>query len=282
MNLAILCFVAAAAAPAPQVFYQCHRGGLDEVPENTLAALEHAWALPGGVPEVDLSTTSDGVIVLMHDDTPKRTTNAPEPWNSTPLRQIPYEEVRRWDAGSHFSPTYAGERVPQLREVFERMKGRAERQIYLDLKDVDVDALMALIREYGLEKQIIFVHGSPERCLELSKLYPGARTMTWLSGSPDKIRARFNALAEKGFAGISQLQFHLRASQTDPEIIYVFDEAFLKEAVRRTSEHGTALQVRPFEFSPGSLRKLIGLGIHWYVADAPKAFSDCVEKALAE
>ncbi len=278
--LAALALIGQPGNPAADaVFFQAHRGGLLEVPENTLAALDHAWAIPGAVPEIDLRTTSDNVIVCMHDETPKRTTNAPPPWADANLREIPLEQVRQWDAGAHFGAAYAGEKVPTLDEVFDRMKGRPERQVYLDIKDVDLDALPAKIRGYALDRQVIFVHGDPEMCGKLQALYPGARTMTWISGTPTAIRARYGELARGGFAGISQLQFHLRARRAQPPFAYVLDDDFLREAVRATRAAGVELQLRPFQFDAASLRRLMDLGVRWYVTDEPRAFAAAVEAA---
>jgi glycerophosphoryl diester phosphodiesterase len=268
------------AAPG-DVYFQAHRGGIDEVPENTLVAYEHAWSIPGAVPEADVATTQDGVFVFMHDDTPKRTTDAPKPWNNKKINEIPLEEVRKWDAGSKFRKQYAGEKVPTLDEVFSAMKDKPERQIYLDIKDADTRALTEKIKASGLEKQVIFVHGEVKTCAALKQLYEGARTMTWLSGTPKQIQERFEALAKTNFEGLSQLQFHLRSRSTEPEIVYALDDAFLAEAVKLTRAAGVELQIRPFVFNPASLRKLIDLGVHWYVTDAPKAFSEAVNKALA-
>ena len=264
---------------AEAVFFQSHRGGLLEVPENTQAALDHAWALPGSVPEIDLRTTSDNVIVCMHDETPNRTTNAPPPWADVNLREIPLEQLRQWDAGTHFGAAYAGEKVPMLDEVFARMKGRPERLVYLDLKDVDLDALLAKIRDHGLERQVIFVHGDPQMCGKLQARCPGARTMTWISGAPAAIRARYEEFARSGFAGISQLQFHLRARRAQPPFAYVLDDDFLRKAVQATRAAGVELQLRPFQFDAASLRRLMDLGVRWYVTDAPRAFADAVEGA---
>ncbi len=280
MMAALMALQLGADAPGG-VYFQAHRGGVDEVPENTLAAFEHAWSIPGAVPEMDLVTTRDGVIVCMHDDTPERTTDAPVPWTGKRLKEAPLEEVRKWDAGKKFSAAYAGAKVPLLDEVFAAMKGRPERQAYLDLKDVDLKALCAKIHEHGLERQIIFVHGSPKYCEKLHALYDGARTMTWLSGKPDAVKARYKALAAARFPGLTQLQFHLAVRATEPEIAYEPDDAFLAEAARTMREAGVELQVRPFAFTPASLRRLIDLGVHWYVTDAPKAFSESVAAAVA-
>jgi glycerophosphoryl diester phosphodiesterase len=269
----------------PLAWFQAHRGGLDEVPENTLPALEHAWAIPGAVPEVDLRTTRDGVIVCLHDDTPARTTNAPPGWADKPLREISFEELRAWDAGTWFDARFAGARVPSLDEVFELMARDPAREIYLDLKDVELGRVVEAIAARGFEKRVIFVHGSPGYCRTLQRTFEGARTMTWLSGDPASIRRRYERLADAGFPGISQLQFHLQPREgagTDADdVAYVFDDAFLREAAARTAAHGTALQVRPFVFTPASLRRLLELGIHWYVTDAPAAFYDVLRAAAA-
>ncbi len=280
--LMLACLLAAGGAADVKVCFQSHRGGGDEAPENTLPAFERSWGIPGAVPEVDLRTTQDGVIVCLHDDTPKRTTNAPAPWEDTPLREIPWAEVKKWDAGRRVARKQVSAKVPTLDELLALMDGHPERQLYLDLKDVDVAAVKAAIAARALQRQIIFVHGSPSTCLELSKLYEGARTMTWLSGSPEDIQSRYAALQEKGFAGISQLQFHLRPRKVKPTLEYQLDEAFLRNAVAETRAAGVDLQLRPFVVTPDALRQLIGLGVSWYVTDAPQSFHDCVKKALAE
>ncbi len=263
----------------PEVFFQAHRGALEEAPENTLAAVRLAWSAPGAVPEVDLRTTADGVIVCMHDETPERTTDAPGAWAQKPLNEIPLDMLRQWDAGSHFDKRFAGERAPTLDEVFEAMKPWPARQLYLDLKAVDLDALVAKIKDAGLEKRIIFVHGDVETCKRLHTLYPGARTMTWLSGPVMLIKTRYAKLAETSFAGLSQLQFHLHAKRTRDGIQFALEDAFLAKAVAETRAAGVDLQLRPFEFNPESLARLIRLGVHWYVTDAPVKFAECVAAA---
>ena len=89
------------------VHFQAHRGGLREVPENTLAAFRYAWGL-GGIPEVDICTTKDGVIICLHDATLARTTDAPDAVKDVPVEELTFEEVRKWDAGSWFDPQFKG------------------------------------------------------------------------------------------------------------------------------------------------------------------------------
>lgn len=263
--------------PKPAVYCQAHRGGLREVPENTMTAFRHAWGCPGAVPEADVRTTKDGVLVCIHDETPKRTTTAPAEFRDMAISEITFEQLRQWDAGVRFNRKYKGEKVPALTEVFEEMKGRPDRQVYLDVKGADFKKLAALIAEYGLNNQVIFVHGDQEKCIELSQLFPGARTMTWLSGTPDEIKGRFERMAEEtGFKGLSQIQFHLRTTKPFGDIEYVIDEDYLRHAYETAKAAGVELQLRPFRFDKDSMRRLIDIGVRWYVTDEPRRFADAV------
>lgn len=279
--IAMIVLSASALTASPEVFFQAHRGGLNEVPENTMVALKHSWAIPGAVPEIDLRTTRDGVIVCMHDATPGRTTDADTEWADTSLGKIPFDVVKSWDAGKSFDARYAGTRVPTLAEVFAELKTDAKRQIYLDLKGVDLGALLDQIRAADVEKQIIFVHGMPQYCARLQGSLPGVRTMTWLSGTPEANKKRFAQLADSGFEGISQIQFHLHGVETAQQIVYELDDKYLATARETAALHGAVLQLRLFEFDAVSLRRLIDLGITWYVTDEPAAFRKTVDAALA-
>lgn len=274
-------FATVAAADAPQVFMQAHRGGLDEVPENTMPAFEHAWGIPGAIPEMDLQTTQDGVIVLMHDDTPARTTDAPAPYATMKLAEIPFAETQRWDAGAKFGAQYSGTRIPTLAQVFDVLRAHPQREVYLDLKAVDLAQLKREIDAAGVGKQVLFVHGDIAMCARLKELFPGARTMTWLSGPPSKIQAKYAALTDAQLAGVSQLQFHLPVQSAGPPIQYALPDDFLKQAHARLKGLGVDLQLRPMKFDHESLTRLVALGVHWFVADAPAAFNRALTQPVA-
>jgi glycerophosphoryl diester phosphodiesterase len=91
-----------------------HRGGSLEAPENTLASFRHAISIGAKYVELDVQMTSDGEMVVIHDDTLDRTTDG-----SGPVGALTFVELRRLDAGSHFGPQFKGERIPTLREVLD-------------------------------------------------------------------------------------------------------------------------------------------------------------------
>ncbi|MBN1417378.1 MAG: glycerophosphodiester phosphodiesterase [Planctomycetes bacterium] len=259
------------------VHFQAHRGGLREAPENTLAAYRRAWGL-GGMPEADLRTTSDGVIIILHDATLGRTTDAPAPIDARDVSTLTFREIREWDAGAWFAPEYAGERVPSLAEVFSEMQGRPERQLYLDLKVADLEALGEMIGKYGIGRQIIFSHNRAENLTILRRAAPEVRTMLWIGGGPEEIERKFRQALDSGFRDMDQVQLHLnRPKGQEGAVSYLLDAESLRFALEKTRSAGVDLEVLPAEFDQASLSALLDLGIRWYATDYPARFVACVD-----
>ncbi len=82
-----------------------HRGARSLAPENTLAAAHKALAVGAHMWELDVGMTRDGELLVIHDGTLERTSNAKEifpgraPWN---VHEFSLEEIRRLDFGSWF------------------------------------------------------------------------------------------------------------------------------------------------------------------------------------
>mmetsp|Transcript_75181 Transcript_75181/g.122194 ORF Transcript_75181/g.122194 Transcript_75181/m.122194 type:complete len:287 (-) Transcript_75181:108-968(-) len=86
-----------------------HRGAKSIAPENTLASIRSAKAVGCSWVEVDVMLTKDKVPVIHHDNKLDRCTNGKgNLWDYT------CEEIEQLDAGSHFSPEFANERIPRL------------------------------------------------------------------------------------------------------------------------------------------------------------------------
>lgn len=100
-----------------------HRGGAGLWPENTLLAFERARDLGVDVIEIDVHSTSDGVLVVMHDATVDRTTDG-----TGRVHDLTLAEIKKLDAGYRWSKDgmktfpYRGQgiAVPTLEEVFMR------------------------------------------------------------------------------------------------------------------------------------------------------------------
>jgi glycerophosphoryl diester phosphodiesterase len=89
-----------------------HRGAAARAPENTLAGLRRAHQLGARWVEFDVMLTADGVPVLIHDETLRRTTTG-----RGRVAERTLAEIRALDAGVWFAPEFKGERVPALEEA---------------------------------------------------------------------------------------------------------------------------------------------------------------------
>ena len=88
-------FLARPILPRPLVY--AHRGGAALRPENTLAAFDHGLALGADGLELDVYLSRDGVVVVHHDPTLERTTNA-----CGAIRLKTAAELAEIDAGYQF------------------------------------------------------------------------------------------------------------------------------------------------------------------------------------
>ncbi|MFD9396115.1 glycerophosphodiester phosphodiesterase [Streptomyces sp. NPDC060000] len=117
-----------------------HRGASAYAPENTLDAVDKAAALGVRWVENDVQRTKDGELVVIHDDSLRRTTDAEEvfpgraPWK---VRDFTAAEIARLDAGSWFGSAYAGARVPTLKEYLERVE-QHHQKLLLEIKNPEL------------------------------------------------------------------------------------------------------------------------------------------------
>lgn len=79
-------------------------------------------------------------------------------------------EIDRLDAGSWFSPHFAGERVPRLEPFLRWIKGQAK--VFFDVKWAHPQPLIDLVHALGLEDDCFFWSSVDEWMLELHRLAP--------------------------------------------------------------------------------------------------------------
>lgn len=160
-----------------------HRGARSVAPENTMAAFRAGWEAGADWFELDVAATNDGELVVMHDDTLARTTDAraafPDrtPWT---VYDFSLAELKILDAGSWFAATdpfktiaagavgaeeleaFRGERIPTLREALA-FSADKDWPVNVEIKDASgrecdrwiVERTVALIREFGIEKNTL-------------------------------------------------------------------------------------------------------------------------------
>ena len=152
-----------------------HRGVNKFAPENTLPAIEMAIEMDLDYVEIDVRTTKDGMMVLMHDNTVDGTTDG-----SGRVRALTAAEIRELDAGSWFSPAYEGTVVPFLEEALEVMQGRIG--AYIDVKDARPRDLVQAIEEAEMISTSV-IYADPFRQFVMKYQEPQIRIMPEIGNS---------------------------------------------------------------------------------------------------
>jgi glycerophosphoryl diester phosphodiesterase len=138
---------------AKGVKFIAHRGMSLIAPENTLPAYEKAGEVGMWGAECDIQQTSDGVWVLMHDDTVDRMTNGTGSVSSLTLSAIKALTV---DAGNNIA-MYPNLKVPTLEEFLQTCK-KYNLVPVIEIKSGQTfDTLVNLIRTYGYEESCIII-----------------------------------------------------------------------------------------------------------------------------
>ena len=145
---------------------EAHRGDSSRAPECTLPAIELAIKAGADRVEIDLRSTRDGQLVIMHDDTVDRTTNG-----RGRVADLDFATLRKLDAGAWFGQAYAGARIPTLREALDICKDRV--MIDIDLKVADaVPAMVRDIKEAGMLDQVVMTGDIPGSVDAIRNLAP--------------------------------------------------------------------------------------------------------------
>jgi glycerophosphoryl diester phosphodiesterase len=147
---AVLLVWCTALSAADRIVVIAHRGEHRAHPENTLPAFQAAIDAGADSFELDVRTTSDGRLVLMHDARVDRTTNG-----SGAVRAMTFDQIRALDAGAKFSPRFAGAKVPSFEEALALAHGKIG--VYVDCKDIaPADLAVALAKADMLNSVVIY------------------------------------------------------------------------------------------------------------------------------
>lgn len=186
--LATLACFAIACTNAHAVEVVVHRGDNGYAPENTIAAAQRCIDMGVEYLEFDVRRSSDGVHYVLHDPTLDRTTNG-----TGAIRSATSDQVDALDAGSWFSEAFAGEPVPRLEALLDFCRGKIK--LYFDVKDADLEYLVKVVRERGLEKDSFFWFGSTTMARRFREI-TGDLELKINAGTPEAARAAkrdFNA-----------------------------------------------------------------------------------------
>lgn len=172
-----LAALAAPALPWPDwsIVFVAHRGLAPGQPENTLSAFREAIRLGAEVIEIDLRSTKDGEVVILHDETLDRTTNG-----KGKVTDFTLAELKKLDAGN-------GEVIPTYEEALECVAGSGVK-LLLDIKEsplLDKKKVVRITEKYGAIQNIIVGPRNVQDLKAFRALNPNLRTLGFIKSIVD-------------------------------------------------------------------------------------------------
>ena len=235
-----------------------HRGAAELAPENTMAAFAKAAELGTGF-ELDVTLSSDGQVVVIHDDTLDRTTDGDGAVSNRSL-----QELRQLDAGSWYSNDFARERVPTLAEVLGVFGGRVPINIELKTsRDVEplVEAVAAEVRKVDLADQVYVTSFNPLMLEHMAVVAPELRRGQLTHTFPRKD----SELSVMQRVVLRRMWLNRRSR---PDFIVVNDERATARFVDRW--HNNNMQVLVYTVNdPQDMTRLYKLGVDGIITDRP-------------
>ena len=127
----------------------CHRGINALAPENTLHAAQLCIDQGFQFVEIDIRTTSDGEIIVMHDATLDRTTNG-----SGPVSSHTAAEIARMNAGGWFSERTEESSIPTLSQILKLAQGRIG--VYIEIKNAHAATVLEIVKAHNMLPHCFF------------------------------------------------------------------------------------------------------------------------------
>ena len=203
-----------------------HRGFRSIAPENTLLAAQKGYEIGADYWELDVAASSDGVLVVLHDDNLSRTTDAQalypnrKPWA---VYDFSLPELKRLSAGSWYAKVdpfkqiaqenikaselakFNTERIPTLLEALELTKERSWK-VNIEIKDATgracdpwiVEKTAELVRSLGMADDVIVSSFNHEYLMRMKKIAPEIRRAALIDRpvlDPLAILSRLEAIA---------------------------------------------------------------------------------------
>jgi glycerophosphoryl diester phosphodiesterase len=168
-----------------------HRGDSDHAPENTMPSFEAALAKGADEIECDVRVTRDGVPVVIHDASTRRTTGI-----EANVAELTLSEIRELDAGSYRGPAYAGTSIPTLDELLDTFLTRIPLQIELKAAAATALTVEALRKRAaaGSFARVMLTSFQREYIVEALRLEPRVRIGLLLESSSNMTPAEVRAL----------------------------------------------------------------------------------------
>ena len=249
-----------------------HRGASFDAPENTLAAFERALADGADGLEFDVRLAADGVPVVIHDATLRRTAG-----RQVSIASLSSSALARVQVGSWFNrrfpararAEYEHETVPLLSRVLELFAPRC-RALYVEIKCSTADAhrharaVAAVLRSRPTAARRVVVESfALEAIAEVKRLAPELRTAALFERSVRRPAPTPRSIIERALAH-------------DADEIALHRSLVTRRAVEAAHDAGLPVVVWTVDH-PAWARRAVDLSLRALITNRPARLRDALE-----
>jgi len=178
-------------------------------PENTIRSFQKTLELDVDYIECDVHLTKDRHVVLIHDHTLDRTTNA-----TGNVNDYTFDEIRALDAGK-------GEKIPTLQELLDLIRGKVK--LHIELKDEKAtEQTIQIVEKNDMVDQVFLTCGNTDTLRKVREINPSI-SMEHIFGQPseDAVERAVSVGAKRISCNISHLttEFVQKAHKNELKVI---------------------------------------------------------------
>lgn len=245
-----------------QPLVMAHQGGANLAPSNTMVAFRNAAQMGVDVLELDVHTTQDGVVVVIHDATVDRTTNG-----TGRVHDLTLSDLQGLDAGYRFSTDndqtfpFRGQGViiPTLQEVLAVFPGL---RINIEIKQADPpmeQAVADLIKQAGAQERVLVVASNNDVIERFRASMPDMAT----GASESEVRGFF-------YAQMARVSAFYRPTADALQVPEYFGNIQVLSSHFVQAAHARDVAVHAWTINDAAtMRRLIDMGVDGIITDRP-------------
>lgn len=238
-----------------------HRGASFDAPENTLSAMNLGWELKSDGCELDTRQTKDGINILCHDQTFKKTAGL----DKSPT-DLTYDEIKDLDVGLWKGAKWTGEKLPTLNQALDTIP--AGKTMFVEVKwdnrPVSDTLVPSLIRDFKKSgktaEQITVIAFNYEIAKQMKAQAPAYPVYFLASNEVDKKTKQPKFTVEK----LIQLAKEAKLDGLDLSRNFPIN----KEFVKKIQDAGLKLCIWTVN-DPEEAKKLASFGVDSITTDKP-------------
>jgi glycerophosphoryl diester phosphodiesterase len=245
----ILCFYSQSGTQtAGSVLVIAHRGNTGKIlPENTIAAFRECINTNINIIEIDLRISSDGHLVVIHDETLERMANIKSRVSDKSLA-----ELKKLDAGK-------GETIPTYKEILKLILGTGIK-LLLDIKTDEPESISKIFEitsAFKASLEIIAGVRSLEHLRRIKQLDPNIRTLGFVHSIDDWQAYRDN--------GVDIIRLWPQWIKQDPDL------------VKKIHDTGKPVWSTLNSPSASEYRYLLDKGVNGIITDYPLKLKELID-----